>query len=469
MAVFHNTLTKQKEVFSPLYSGKVGMYVCGPTVYDYAHIGNIRAYVFSDILRRVLEDEGYEVRMIKNITDVGHLTDDDVAQGDSGEDKMIKKALKEKKTPLEIALFFEDYFHGMEKAMNILPAQYFPRATKHIPHIIKLIEELIANGHAYEVNGSVFYDVTSFEEYGKLSGNKLENLKSGARLEEHPDKRHAWDFALWLKAPDNHLMHWPSPWGEGYPGWHIECSAMSREYLGDTLDIHTGGEDHIFPHHEAEIAQSEGSGSQPFARYFLHLRHILVDGERMAKSKGNFYILEDIVEKGYTAMDLRMLFLGAHYRSQMNFTWESLSQAKKNRETLENTRRRLIREGLVGGTYRADEELQAIREALQDDLNTPLALTHALELCKTLNTKMDASEALDKKRLEVVFEIIYTLFGLRESVEEKLPEEISLLVEKRKQARLDKDFALSDTLRDELLALGYKVEDTASGQVVSKE
>lgn len=469
MAVLYNTLSKQKEAFVSLNPGKVGMYVCGQTVYDYTHIGNLRAYVFSDILRRVLEDEGYEVRMIKNITDVGHLTDDDIAQGDSGEDKMIKKALKEKKTPLEIAQFFEDYFHGAEKQINILPAHYFPQATKHIPHIIKIIEELIANGHAYAVNGNVFYDVTSFPEYGKLSGNKLENLKSGARLEEHPDKRHAWDFALWLKAPESHLMHWPSPWGEGYPGWHIECSAMSREYLGDTLDIHTGGEDHIFPHHEAEIAQSEGSGSKPFSRFFLHVRHMMIDGQKMSKSKGNFYTLEDIVAQGFDAMDLRMLFLGAHYRTQMNFTWEALAQAKKNRETLENTRRRLVRDGLDGGMFRGDEESQVIREALRDDLNTPLALTHVLELCKILNTKMDTSEALDKKRLLVVFDTIYSLFGLRESVETKIPEEVIALVEKRKQARESKDFALSDSLRDELLALGYRVEDTASGQVVSKK
>ncbi len=469
MAVFYNTLSKNKDSFQPLNPGKVGMYVCGPTVYDYAHVGNIRAYVFSDTLRRVLEDEGYEVRMIKNITDVGHLTDDDIAQGDSGEDKMIRKALKEQKTPLEIALFYEDYFHGMEKAMNILPAHYFPRATKHIQEIIRMVETLIARGHAYEVNGNVFYDVTSFPNYGNLSGNKLENLKSGARLEEHPDKRNAWDFALWLKAPENHLMHWASPWSEGYPGWHIECSAMSQEYLGDTFDIHTGGEDHIFPHHEAEIAQSEGTTDKLFSRFFLHVRHMLIDSEKMSKSKGNFYTLEDIVEKGYEAMDLRMLFLGAHYRSQMNFTWDALSQAKKNRETLENTRQRLGRVSGSNNGFRGDAELASIREALQDDLNTPLALMHILELCKTIHTKLDAEEVIDTARLVLVFQIIYTLLGLRESREEVLPQEVVALTENRKQARLDKDFALSDSLRDELLSLGYKVEDTASGQVVSKK
>ncbi len=469
MAVLYNTLSKQKEEFVPLNPGKIGMYVCGQTVYDYTHIGNLRAYTFSDTLRRVLEDEGYEVRMIKNITDVGHLTDDDLAQGDGGEDKMVKKALKEKKSPYEIAQFFEDYFHGAEKSMNILPAQYFPQATKHIPHIIRLIEELIEAGHAYEANGNVFYDVTSFTSYGELSGNSLEKLQVGARLEEHPDKRHPWDFALWLKAPKDHLMHWTSPWSEGYPGWHIECSAMSREYLGDTLDIHTGGEDHIFPHHEAEIAQSEGASGKTFVKYFLHVRHMMIDGVKMSKSKGNFYTLENIAEQGYSAMDLRMLFLGAHYRSQMNFTWDALSQAKKNRETIENTRKRLLRDGKDGDEFRGDQDLTLIREALQDDLNTPLALTYALELCRTLNVKMDKQEELDVTRLKVVFDIIYTLFGLREEGEVTLPEEVVLLVESRKSAREAKDFALSDTLREQIDALGYRVEDTVTGQVVSKK
>src|SRR6185369_5362975 len=334
--LLYNTLSKQKEEFTPLHAGKVGMYVCGPTVYSYIHIGNIRAYVFADTLRRLLEDAGYEVRMIKNITDVGHLTADDVAQGDTGEDKIEKKAKAEKKTPAEIADFYETYAFAAEKAMNIEPAHYTPRATAHVKQMIKLIEELIEKGHAYEKNGNVFFDVTTFKNYGKLSGNTLENLEVGARLEEHPDKKNPWDFALWLRAPKEHLMHWPSPWGEGYPGWHIECSAMSMEYLGDTFDIHTGGEDNIFPHHEAEIAQSESVTDKPFVRYFLHTRHMLVNGEKMSKSKGNFFTLEDLLEKGFTQMDFRMALLGSHYRSQMNFSWEAMEQAKKNKETLFN-------------------------------------------------------------------------------------------------------------------------------------
>ena len=469
MAVLYNTLTKNKENFEPLFPGKVGMYVCGPTVYDSIHIGNIRSYIFSDTLRRVLEDEGYEVRMIKNITDVGHLTNDDIDQGDSGEDKIATKAAKEHKTPEEVSAFYEKYFYQTEKALNILPAHYFPRATSHIPQMIGLIETLITRGHAYEANGNVFLDVTTFPDYGALSGNKLINLKVGARLEEHPDKRHPWDFALWLKAPSGHIMHWSSPWSEGYPGWHIECSAMSMEYLGDTLDIHTGGEDNIFPHHEAEIVQSEGVTKKPFVRYWLHARHLLVDSQKMSKSKGNFYILEDIVSKGFDAMDLRMLFLGAHYRTQMNFTWEALSQAKKNRETLATIKKRLVREGVDGGVFRGDEALAAIRGALQDDLNTPLALTHALELSRILNTKIDAQETLDRVRLAVVLEIIDTLFGLREVLETELPPEVTAVMEQRRIARESKDFALSDNLRQSLEGLGYRVEDTAQGQLLSKK
>lgn len=459
---FYNTLTKSKEEFQSLEPGKVGLYTCGPTVYGYIHIGNIRAYTFSDTLRRVLEDASYEVRMIKNITDVGHLTADDVAQGDSGEDKIAKKALAEKKTPEEIALFYENYFHQTESAMNILPAHYFPRATAHVKQMICLIEELLAKNHAYEKNGNVFLDVTTFKDYGKLSGNTLEHLKVGARLEEHPDKKNPWDFALWLKAPEGHLMHWSSPWSEGYPGWHIECSAMSMEYLGSTLDIHTGGEDNIFPHHEAEIVQSEGVTEKPFVRYFMHTRHILINGEKMSKSKGNFYTLEDIVERGFSPMDFRILLLSAHYRSQMNFTWESLEQAKKNKETLLNTFSRISNlspEKNVQTAFDGKKELENIRLAFQDDLNSPEALSLALEFSKQLNSIIDKNEDINQSSLLSVFEHIFFLFGLRKETF-FIPEEVKTLAEKRKYARETKDYQESDRLRDALSALGYRIEDT---------
>lgn len=463
---FYNTLSKQKEDFEPLFSGKVGVYSCGPTVYGYIHIGNIRAYTFSDTLRRVLEDAGYEVRLIKNITDVGHLTADDVAQGDSGEDKIAKKALAEHKTPGEIASFYEDYFHATETLMNILPAHYFPRATAHVAQMITLIETLIRKGHAYEKNGNVFLDVTSFPTYGKLSGNTLENLKVGARLEEHPDKKNPWDFALWLKAPEGHLMHWTSPWSEGYPGWHIECSAMSMEYLGDTLDIHTGGEDNIFPHHEAEIAQSECVTDKPFVRYWLHTRHMLVDGQKMSKSKGNFYTIENIIEHGFSPMDFRMALMSAHYRTQMNFTWDAIEQAKKNKEALFGTFAR-IKDAPTTDGFDGSDFLARIREAVQDDLNMPEAVAISLELSKKINTLLDTNEAIDQKALLTTFEKIFFFFGL--SIEQMvIPSEIEALAKDRETARAAKNFAESDRLRDEITSHGYKVEDIPGGYRLKK-
>lgn len=462
--VFYNTLSKQKEPFEPLHPGKAGLYVCGPTVYGYVHIGNWRAYVFADTLRRVLEHNGYEVREIMNITDVGHLTADDVAQGDSGEDKILKKALAENKTPESIASFYENYFYEGVKALNILSAHYYPRATAHIPQMISLIEALLERGHAYVANGAVFYDVTTFPDYGKLSGNTLEALEVGARLEPHPDKRHPWDFALWLPAPKEHLMQWPSPWGHGYPGWHIECSAMSQEYLGDTLDIHTGGEDNIFPHHEAEIAQSEGATGKTFSHFFLHARHMMVNGEKMAKSKGNFFTLEDIYEKGYDAMDLRMVYLGSHYRSQMNFTDTSLNQARKNKEKLFGIYSRLLSQTSESARPVANKDLAAFLGAMNDDLNTPLALAKALELASEYNRALDAQEDMNATEALQNFQIIFEIFGLRFSqATTSVPEEVQSLAVLRQEARAQKDFAKADEYRVQIEALGYMVKDTDSG------
>lgn len=468
MLSLYNTLTKKKEVFEPLYAGKVGMYTCGPTVYSYFQIGNLRAYVMADMIRRVLEFEGYEVRAIKNITDVGHLTEDDVAQGDTGEDKVEKKARAEHKTPTEITSFYEKYFHETEKKMNILPAYYFPRATAHIPQMIKMIEQLTANGHAYEVNGNVFFDITSFPDYGKLSGNTLESLKVGARLEEHPDKRHPWDFALWLKAPAEHIMKWESPWSIGYPGWHIECSAMSTEYLGDTLDIHTGGEDNIFPHHEAEIAQTESVTGKPFVRYWIHNRHLLVEGAKMSKSKGNFYTLEDIIEHGYSPMDLRFLLISSHHRSQMNFTWDALAQAHANWETIQNFHERLSgHPELVEGSLSNNPDIEKYRAdfvaALEDDLNTPQALTVLLDFVKTGNRLMDEQKLVDAAGARKFLDTFTSLLGLRWEEKGAVPNEILALAKQRDEARVAKDYARADELRTEIEKAGYLVEDTPQG------
>lgn len=467
----YNTLTKKKEEFKPINAGKVGMYTCGPTVYDFIHVGNIRAYLTADILRRYLACLGYEVRHIKNITDVGHLTEDDIAQGDSGDDKLIKKAEKEKKTPKEIAEFYENYFRSVETEMNILPAHYFPRATAHIPQMIKIIEKLIEKGYAYEKNGNVFYDVTKFSDYGKLSGNTLNNLKVGARLEEHPDKKNPWDFALWLKAPKEHLLKWESPWSLGYPGWHIECSAMSMEYLGDTMDIHTGGEDNIFPHHEAEIAQSEGATGKKFVNYWVHLRHLLVDGAKMSKSKGNFYILDNIKEKGFDANVLRLAILSAHYRSSMNFTWKSMDQAKVNLGRIADWifgLKSVLSENPNSG-LNLEKYQKQFEEAMDDDLNTPLALSVLYELITDTNKlifqdKLGREEA---KNILDLWEKMNKVFGLVMKKEE-IPQEIVKLAEERKAAKENKDFSKSDELRKKIEDAGYLVEDLKDNNYIIK-
>lgn len=468
MPSFYNTLTRKKEVFEPLVAGQVKMYTCGPTVYDYVHIGNLRSYVMADTVRRALEVEGFNVTQVKNITDVGHLTADDIAQGDSGEDKIERKAKAEGKTIEEIVRFYTDYYHQAEGALNILPAYEEPRATEYVPQMIAFIEGLIKKGFAYSVNGNVFFDVTKFGKYGALSGNTLEKLKVGARLEEHPDKRNPWDFALWLKAPEGHLMHWTSPWSEGYPGWHIECSAMNLATLGTTIDIHTGGEDNIFPHHEAEIAQSECGNAAPFVRYWIHARHLLVNGEKMSKSKGNFYKLEDVLDRGYSAMDLRMLYLSAHYRSQMNFTWEALAQAKANRESLMTSYERMQ---LLVEDEQADRETnygEEFMKAIDDDLNTPLALSWALNLARCINTMVDKKIAIHPETAQAYKKMIFDYFGLKEETLQ-IPEEINQLVAERQAARSNKDFARSDALREEISAKGYLVEDGPNGQTVHKK
>lgn len=473
MLKLYNTLTKKKEKFIPINPGKVGMYVCGPTVYDYVHLGNIRSYTTPDITRRYLEYLGYEVRLIKNITDVGHLTEDDIAQGDSGEDKIQKRALRERKSPAEISQFYEDYFLSIEKKMNITPAQYFPRATAHIPQMIRIISTLLEKGYAYEKNGNVFFDVTKFDDYGKLSGNTLDHLKIGARLEEHPDKRNLWDFALWLKAPKEHLLHWESPWSIGYPGWHIECSAMSTEYLGDTIDIHTGGEDNIFPHHEAEIAQTECATGKKYVNYWLHTRHLKVDGAKMSKSKGNFYRLEDIEEKGYSPSNLRLLLLSSHRQTQLNFTWKAMDQAKANLQKINDWVFNLQAMS-TGKTDSYDFDILPYRErfeaAMDDDLNTPLALSVLYELINKTNALIIQSSlgTQDAKMILIFWNKINHVFGLELQGQVEIPAEIMQLVQERELARHSKDFSASDRLRDEIKKLGYIVEDTKDNNYIIK-
>jgi cysteinyl-tRNA synthetase len=476
MLKLYNTLTKKKEEFKPINPGKVGYYACGPTVYDYAHIGNLKTFIFEDVLRRYLEYSGYEVRYIMNITDVGHLTADDFNQADSGEDKMLKAALREKKTPEEIAKFYYEQFIEDITKLNFIKANYYPHASRHIPQIIKLVEELIKNGYAYEINGNVFYDVTKFKGYGKLSGKKLDELKSGARLEEHPDKKNPFDFALWLKAPKEHILKWESPWSLGYPGWHIECSAMSMEYLGETLDIHTGGEDHIFPHHENEIAQSEGATGKTFCIFWLHARFLLVDGQKMSKSKVNFYALKDIEKKGYSPMHFRMFALSGHYRTNVNFTWTTLDQARANYNRIVDWVNNLETISNGSSTSIMEVELPKYQErfeaAMDDDLNTPLALSVVYELITETN-KLLAENKLGEKEAQNILKLwqkMNKVFGLKiDKKTETIPKEVTDIAEERKKARNDKNFELSDQLRDRIEKMGYIVEDLKNNEYTIKK
>jgi cysteinyl-tRNA synthetase len=475
MLKLYNTLSQKKEEFKPIETGKVKMYNCGPTVYNFAHIGNLRAFIFADTLRRHLENIGFEVRQIMNITDVGHLTADDLNQADSGEDKMLKASKRERKTPQDIADFYtEKFFEDLEK-LNFKKAHFFPKATAHIPQIIAMIEILMEKGLAYEKNGNVFYDVTKFENYGKLSKKKLSELKENARLEEHPDKKHAFDFALWLKAPKEHLLKWESPWSLGYPGWHIECSAMSMEYLGETMDIHTGGEDHIFPHHENEIAQSEGCTGKNFSNFWLHVRFLLVDNQKMSKSKGNFYTLQDILDKNFSAMDFRLTTLSSHYRSNLNFTWKALEQSKTNFDKISRFQSRIEK-------YQASQESKSsidpndywnkFNQAMNDDINSPQALAYLFEMISETNKEMDKKwlNTANKKLVKINLEKIKMVLGLKIDDENKnqIPKNITALAEERVLAKKEKDFVKADALRKKIEMQGYKVEDVADGYDINK-
>lgn len=476
MLKLYNSLTKQKEIFQSLSEEKnkkklVTMYTCGPTVYDYVHIGNLRSFLIADLLRRFLEFKGYKVKQVMNITDVGHMTSD----AEAGEDKMETAARREKKDPWQIAEFFAKAFFADAKKMNFLKAWKYPKATDHVKEMIKIIEKLIKNGYAYEVNGSVYFDLSKFSDWGKLSGNKLEDLIAGARVEVNPEKRHPYDFALWIKNP-SHIMQWNSPWGKGYPGWHIECSAMAMKYLGETIDIHTGGEDNKFPHHESEIAQSEGATGKQFVRYWLHIKHLMVDGEKMSKSKNNFYTLNQILEKGFSPRALRYLLLSTHYRDSLNFTFESLGAAEKNITKIDE-----VWTKLNGIDYKADgdDKLFGVAEknfvdfeaALRDDLNISGGLAALLNFIKEVNAAI--SRGISKDEASIAKKTLLSMdgvlgFGLEILKEEKISEKIKNLLSERQQARKNKDWEKSDELRAEIEKQGYVVEDTTEGQKVKK-
>jgi len=474
MLKFYNSLTKQKENFQSLSEEKnkkklVTMYTCGPTVYDYVHIGNLRSFLVADLLRRFLEFKGYKVKQVMNLTDVGHM----VADADIGEDKMEAAARREKKDPWQIAEFFAKAFFADIKKINLEKAWKYPKATDHVKEMIKIIERLIKNGYAYEVNGSVYFDLSKFSGWGKLSGNKLEDLIAGARVEINSEKKHPYDFALWIKNP-SHIMQWQAPWGKGYPGWHIECSAMSMKYLGETIDIHTGGEDNKFPHHECEIAQSEGATGHQFVRYWLHVKHLMVDGEKMSKSKNNFYTLAQILEKGYSPRALRYLLLSSHYRDSLNFTFESLAAAEKNLAKIDEVWTKLNstarKSNVDKGLFRAAEKnLVDFEAAFSDDLNISGGLAALLNFVKEINAAI--SRGISKDEVDIAKRTLLAMdgvlgFDLEILKEEKIPEKIKKLLQDREQARSAKDWARADAARKKIEEAGYAVEDTTKGPKV---
>ncbi len=468
----YNSLTRQIETLDPVTPGEVTIYTCGSTVYRYAHIGNLRTYLFGDLLRRTLDYLGYRVTYVKNITDVGHMRDD---QHDAGEDRMILAALEEGKTPAEIAQFYTDAWLADEALINIRPPDVMPRATDHIPDMIAMIEILLAKGLAYRVDGTIYFDVSAYPAYGRLSGQRVEATRPGTRVEVENDKRDPADFALWKAAEPGRLMKWPSPWGEGFPGWHIECSVMSVKYLGERFDIHTGGIDLKFPHHEDEIAQSDGALGHQVVKAWLHGEFLTLADAKMAKSAGNIIRVSDLPEKGFQPLDFRYLALTAHYRSKLDFSEASMHAAASGLARL----RRAAAEGasVAGASEQTDggsvdlaaEPMAGYRERFAAAISEDLGMPAALALAHTVAAADELTPAR-RRALLLDFDRVFGL-GLDEAPESgdgKLPEGAAELLTQRAAAREAHDYATSDRLRDELAAMGVEVRDTATGQETSR-
>lgn len=453
-----NTLGRKKEKFEPIEPGFVGMYSCGPTVYDFSHIGHARTYIFSDILEKTLEYNGLEVKRVMNITDVGHL----VSDSDTGEDKMEKRATRENKTVWEIADYYTKDFLDLAKKVNIKLPELLPKATDHIPEMINLIKKLEEKGFTYKLADGIYFDTSKFPKYGELTGQTWQqlqdNLKAGARVEMVSGKKYPTDFALWKFSPKNEKrqMEWKSPWGKGFPGWHIECSAMSMKYLGETFDLHTGGVDHIQIHHTNEIAQSEAAAGKKFVNYWLEGEHLLVEGEKMSKSLGNYLRLKDIEDKSFDPIAFRYLVLTAHYNTQLNFTWESL-QAAQN--ALNNLYREVssYSEAKVG----CAEFEQQFLKAINNDLDTPKALAVMWDLVK--------SDYPDSAKLQSLLKFDEVLgLELAEISGQTATSEVDELVKQREKAREEKDFAKSDEIRKQIADKGFEVVDTDQGPKLKK-
>jgi cysteinyl-tRNA synthetase len=463
-----NTLGREIQDFVPIEDSEAKIYTCGPTVYNYAHIGNLRTYVSEDLLRRVLEYAGYSVKHVMNITDVGHLTDD----ADEGEDKMIKSSREKGMTVWDIARFFTEAFFADTDALNIERPHITPKATEHVDDMKNLIKRLEENGHTYEAGGNIYFNIDTFPEYGRLALLDKQELQSGARIEVDSNKKNPRDFVLWFTRGkfENQAMMWDSPWGRGYPGWHIECSAMSMRYLGEQFDIHCGGVDHIPVHHTNEIAQSEGATGKKWVNYWVHSEFLVMKTGKMAKSKGNFITLRTLTEEGYDPLDYRYFCLGGHYRSQLQFSFDGLEAARKARGNLVD-RIAELRElagalpelETVGGAARG--YLDQFREAVTDDLHVPRALSTVWKLVK--DERIDPAE-----RLAVIYDMD-RVFGLALSevsaAEKEIDEEERRMIKEREEARARKDFARADELRDALAERGVEIKDTPEGTVWKKK
>lgn len=469
----YNSRTKTIEELSPISGdNEVTIYNCGPTVYKRQHIGNMRRFLNADFLRRTLELFEYSVKDITNITDVGHLTQDEV---DAGEDKLEKEARETKRTPQEIAHEQETLFFQDIDELQIERSSRYPRASEHVQEMIALIETLIAKGHAYVVPSGVYFDVTSFKDYGKLSGNTLDALDAGHRVDLKADKEHPADFALWM-IDTSHLQLWDSPWGKGYPGWHIECSAMSMKYLGETIDIHTGGEDNRFPHHENEIAQSESASGMQFVNIWMHNRHLLLNGKKMAKREGESITLDTLKEKQYSPLAFRMLVFAHHYRSPIDFSWELLDEYQGHVESVLRLLARIgedvdttidpLPDNKIWGTF------EQFKIALANDLNTPQAFAIFLKTIKDINILLDKGYIDEAKlRYKIIHKmdkVIGVVEKLSKQQELAIPESVQQLVQEREAAKKSKDFAKADALRKAIKDQGYTIEDTPAGPRIQK-
>ena len=477
----YNTLSRKKEQFIPLHAPHVGMYVCGPTVYGDAHLGHARPAITFDILFRYLTHLGYKVRYVRNITDVGHLEHD----ADEGEDKVAKKARLEQLEPMEVVQYYVNRYHKSMEALNVLPPSIEPHASGHIIEQIELVKEILNNGYAYESEGSVYFDVAKYNKdhhYGKLSGRNLDDVLNTTReLDGQSEKRNPADFALWKCAQPEHIMRWPSPWSNGFPGWHCECTAMGRKYLGEHFDIHGGGMDLVFPHHECEIAQSVASQGDDMVHYWMHNNMITVNGTKMGKSLGNFITLDEffngshaMLTQAYSPMTIRFFILQAHYRSTVDFSNEALQASEKGLQRLLEAVDGLDR---IKTSAASDVDVQSIRtkchEAMNDDLNSPIVISHLFEAARIVNNVLAGNNKLseaDLKELKDTFHLfLFDILGLKEETgssdgrEAAYGKVVDMLLEQRMQAKANKDWAMSDKIRNELTALGFEIKGTKDG------